>query len=37
MIGTNQPQRSSKFDMMSIVQEEEEEESVALDEDMIER
>ena len=38
MIGTNQPQHSSKFDMMSVVQEEEEEEeSEMLEETMTER
>ncbi len=35
MIGTNHPQHSSKFDMMSVVQEEEE--SEILDESMSER
>ena len=36
MIGTNQPQHSSKFDMMSVVQEEEEEGEM-LEETMSER
>lgn len=37
MIGTNQPQHSSKFDMMSVVQEEEEEGSEMLEGSMSER
>lgn len=37
VIGTNQPQHSFKFDMMSIVQEEEEEESEAMDETVLQR
>lgn len=36
VIGTNQPQHSFKFDMMSIVQEEEEE-SEAMDETVLQR
>lgn len=37
VIGTNQPQHLFKFDMMSIVQEEEEEESEAMDETVLQR